>query len=180
MSWVLTYTGKEFDLRRPKSADVCIEDIAHSLSCQARFNGHTKYFYSVAQHSYACSLIVPPQYQLAALLHDAAEAYTGDIVQPLKETLGLDLRTIEIMAEQAVANHFGEFSFRHACVKHADLVMLATERRDLMRNVGPEWLCLAGIEPLPEPIEDCWLPSTAKANFLTRFHELWAIRECHG
>ena len=61
-----------------------IEDIAHGLAFQCRFNGQTGTFYSVAQHSLMVMSLVPEELQFAALLHDAAEAYLGDMVKPLK------------------------------------------------------------------------------------------------
>lgn len=49
--WVCTYEGREFYPLDPRAEDVSIDDIAHSLSMQCRFNGHCRYFYSVGQHS---------------------------------------------------------------------------------------------------------------------------------
>ena len=87
--WIQTYTGKKFFPLKPNPADICIEDIAHSLSMQCRFAGHSKQFYSVAQHCNAmvnCWFPHPEQRELAkyALLHDASEAYLTDIPRPLK------------------------------------------------------------------------------------------------
>lgn len=68
--------------------DVCIEDIAHSLSLQCRFGGHTHHFWSVAQHSVMVSRRMPvgcpTAWRFAALHHDSSEAYLGDVVRPLK------------------------------------------------------------------------------------------------
>lgn len=50
-SWLQTFTGKKIFPLNPRTEDICIADIAHSLSMQCRYNGHTKLFYSVAQHS---------------------------------------------------------------------------------------------------------------------------------
>ncbi len=103
--YIATYTGKQFYPLDPRPEDVCLEDIAHSLSNLCRFTGHTDTdrFYSVAQHSVICSTIVAPEAALLALLHDAAEAYLGDISRPLKrdlyvftEPIGLErIRTVE-------------------------------------------------------------------------------------
>src|SRR4051794_36829357 len=84
----LTRSGVLFsspDSLRPDQ--ILITDIFHSLAMQCRYNGHTAYFYSVAQHCWLLSLVVPAHLQRVALLHDAAEAYIGDIVAPLKDEM---------------------------------------------------------------------------------------------
>ena len=85
--YIQTYNGKLFSLIDPQPEDVHIADIIESLSKQCRFVGHCKYFYSVAQHSVIVSNIVNEEERLAALMHDAVEAYIGDISKPLKLTL---------------------------------------------------------------------------------------------
>jgi len=87
MTWILTRTGRRFDLLAPKADQVSTLDIAHALSQLCRFNGHTSRHYSVAQHSLLVASIVPAEHQLAALLHDATEAYVGDMTRPLKALL---------------------------------------------------------------------------------------------
>lgn len=87
--WIATYTGRRINPSEMMSADVDIRDIAHALSNICRFGGHSSYFYSVAEHSVHVARIVAkhtPEVGLYALLHDAAEAYIGDIVSPLKQT----------------------------------------------------------------------------------------------
>ena len=85
MNWILTQTGKRFDLFEPDADMIDPRDIAHSLAHLCRFNGHTREFYSVAQHSCLVADLVPTEHKLAALLHDATEAYIGDMVRPLKQ-----------------------------------------------------------------------------------------------
>lgn len=82
--WVQTFSGEMFFPTVPERNEVLVEDIAHSLSQQCRYNGHTKKFYSVAEHCLLLSSAVPKRYALEALLHDAAEAYIGDMVRPIK------------------------------------------------------------------------------------------------
>jgi len=82
MNRMLTYTGLEVDIQNPALESICIEDIAHSLSQQCRFTGHTSEFYSVAEH---CVLLSErSSYPKWALMHDAAEAYISDIATPVK------------------------------------------------------------------------------------------------
>src|SRR4051794_32940266 len=82
---IITSTGKWFDVFNPNPADVDIEDIVHALSMQCRFTGHTKEFYSVAQHSVLVSLTCPSVDALYGLVHDGSEAYLSDIARPVKK-----------------------------------------------------------------------------------------------
>lgn len=91
---ILTKTGKEIDIENPKLEDIVAEDIIVGLSNLCRYNGHTKRFYSVAEHSIYCAEIarhlgLPSFHILRALLHDASEAYVGDCIRPLKQNLPL-------------------------------------------------------------------------------------------
>jgi len=90
--WIETFTGKQFYVLDPRPEDICIEDIAHSLSQQCRYNGHCKAFYSVAQH--CLDIVENMKYnnysnkiQLYGLLHDSAEAYISDIPRPIKRSI---------------------------------------------------------------------------------------------
>ncbi|QDP54860.1 MAG: hypothetical protein Unbinned3891contig1000_58 [Prokaryotic dsDNA virus sp.] len=92
---ITTHTGKQFDLQDPNPALVDIEDIAWALSNLCRFVGHTPTFYSVAEHSALVASVLlektrDPVWAMAGLLHDAHEAYMGDIPQPLKNLIGLE------------------------------------------------------------------------------------------
>lgn len=148
-------------------------DIAHSLSMQCRFNGHTRHFYSVAQHCYLVADLVPAEHQLAALLHDATEAYVGDLVRPLKQGMRefYECQNLESLYDAverrvwiAICQRFDLGLVLPDSVKHADLVALATEKRDLMP-------CLEGIEPLAQFI-DPWQPSQAAIHYHGRLLEL--------
>lgn len=172
MTWIQTNSGRVFDLLRPHSDAVDIEDIAHALSNVARFTGHTDVFYSVAQHSVIVSLIVPPAHALSALLHDATEAYLGDVSRPLKALLP-DYRVIEKRVWQVIAKKFGLPAVLHPTVKHADQVALMTERRDLLKRVcasqwDPE---LEALPTLPTPIAPD-PPRVARGAFIDRFIQL--------
>lgn len=147
-----------------------IEDIAHSLSNLCRFNGHTSEFYSVAQHSVLVSYIVPPEHALAALLHDAAEAYCGDVVSPLKALLPV-YQAIHNDIERTIFLQLGLEYPAPACVRDADIVALATEVRDLMPNNPALWHNISDIEPHHEIIKP-WTPETAKNCFMQRYFDL--------
>lgn len=156
MTWMLTVTGANFDLRNPQAASVSTLDIAHSLALTNRFTGHTSRPYSVAEHSLLVEEIMcreygplPPAALLAALVHDAHEAYLGDISTPLKQALGAwNLEAVEGPVWHAVQQHFGTRAASRdyaSLIKRCDLMALAMERRDLLPPCGPEWPLLDGV-----------------------------------
>jgi hypothetical protein len=173
MSYIRTASGRKFDFVNIEANEILIDDIAHALSHVNRFTGHTRIAYSVAQHSVMVSRIVPVEHALAGLLHDATEAYLGDVSTPLKQLLP-EYKALEARVEAHVLGTFGLPAILPKAVKHADLVMLATEKRDLMPRPieGPEtWRILEGIEPLPMHLAP--LPAaSARSLFLERFREL--------
>jgi uncharacterized protein len=164
-------TGGYFDLENPGSSEFSIEDIAHSLAHLCRFTGHVRSFYSVAQHSVLVSHAVPVEHAFAGLMHDAAEAFIGDVSKPLKVLLP-EYKVIEERIEAVVFPRFGLPPKLPICVKRADRVLLRTEQRDLVVDAGgDEWALRAGVRPLDERIEP--MPSDeAKRLFLMRFAEL--------
>src|SRR6516164_2386134 len=84
MTWVPTFTGKRLDPLDPQPEQICIADIAHALSNICRYAGHTRRFYSVAEHCIRLSLVTPSRFAKLGLLHDAAEAYILDQTAPIK------------------------------------------------------------------------------------------------
>jgi len=85
MSWIITHTGKKIDIENTRPEDIDINDIAFALSHIPRFNGHVG-CYSVAQHSVHVAELAPNRLTVAALLHDAAETYIGDLASPNQKT----------------------------------------------------------------------------------------------
>lgn len=164
---ILTASGRYFDFTGLDPSVIDINDIAHALSHTCRFNGHTKTFYSVAEHSVLVSYEVPPEHAFEGLMHDAAEAYTGDIPLPLKKILP-DYQAIEERVEAAVKAKFDLAPETPACVKEADMVLLATEKRDLMPPTDVDWPCLDGVEPLGTVISPL-TPMAARHYFINRF-----------
>lgn len=142
--FVSTYSGRQFYPLAPAAAQIEIEDIAHGLAYQCRFNGQTRHFYSVAQHSLIVANLVPAQLRHAALLHDAAEAYMGDMVKPLKQLFPL-FSQIEARVMAAIGLRYGIERFDDPAIKRADLVALAMEKRDLMPDSSEAWESLRGV-----------------------------------
>lgn len=130
---IRTYTGIMFNVFEPKPELINIEDIAHALSNQCRFSGHTAEFYSVAQHSVTVSFMVEKRHALAALLHDAAEAYLVDMPTPIKVVMP-EYSKAEDKIMQVIAEKFGfQYPF-HKAIKEADKAMLETEWCGLMAD----------------------------------------------
>lgn len=170
MSWIQTYSGRQFFPLEPRPADVDVVDVAHSLALQCRFNGHCRPFYSVAEHSVRVSRVLEGPLRLWGLLHDAAEAYISDLPRPLKATAP-GFRAAEDRLLEVIVTRFGLEWPMPAAVADADDVLLATEMRDLMAPAPVAWPLRA--EPLPDPI----IPVghvEAERLFLARFAELTA------
>jgi len=143
-----TYSGIAFDLRDPKPAMVRLNDIVHSLSLMNRFNGAALFPYSVAQHSLHVAELLPPELRLEGLLHDAAEAYIGDMVSPLKQVMP-EYKAIEGRISAVVAEVFELAYPEPRLVKQADLAVLAAEREQVLRPSYGPWFKNF---PAPAPI----------------------------
>lgn len=138
-NYICTYTGKLFYPMSPSVDEVDIEDIAHALSNITRFTGHTKEFYSVAQHSVLVSLECDPQDALAGLLHDASEAYISDLASPLKHSSGMEFyKVIEDKIQSVIYTKFNLPVNIPKSVKLADTKLLVSEIRDLMNITAKE------------------------------------------
>jgi uncharacterized protein len=165
--WIQTYTGQKFDYGNIKGNKIVIEDIAHALSNISRFTGHSSDFYSVAQHSIYVSKNVPEEDALWGLLHDASEAYAGDVNKPLKNKLGDSYRDIEAKIHRQIAKAFKLPGSIPMSVHLADMRLLLTEKRDLFTTTM-SWDGYVGIEPFNFKIKP-WTPKVAKRKFLERF-----------
>src|SRR4051794_18390687 len=102
---IMLQSGLLFDLANPSASQVRIEDVAHGLAHTCRYAGQSKYFYSVAEHSVLVSHVISHS-NLAALLHDAAEAFVGDMTRPLKQLLP-QYKIVEKRIEQVIFDRFG-------------------------------------------------------------------------
>jgi len=167
VTWVQTVSGIPFDLLDPKPDMVRGDDIAHALSRIVRFNGHTSGEpYSVAHHSMLVADLLaswgaPPAIVREGLLHDAAEAYYGDIVSPLKRAMvaGIsrdvsDFETVAARIDEVVRKTLGLPPIQSQLVTRADLVALAIERRDLFGSCERDWH-LGEFAPTSAPCAKC-------------------------
>ena len=168
-----TRSGDFLDFRNPDPNTIHIEDIAHALALTCRYNGHTPYPYSVAQHCVLASRMAPPGLELEALLHDAQEAYVGDMPSPLKKMLP-GYQVVEDMVERVIRKKYGLPTEFTPAVKEIDTRLLATEAEAFGFKL---WVSIQGVEPYPAlPIVQLdW--AFAKRQFLDRFEELTGTRE---
>jgi hypothetical protein len=178
MSWMQTYSGEPFYPLEAKPEEVEILDIAHALSMVCRYAGHCLRFYSVAEHSVLLSHTVDPEHARWALLHDATEAYMGDMVRPLKhempEFMSAEDRLMEVIAEKF--NLVGPMPDQ---VKEHDTRIVVDERNQNMVPSRIPWSLLDGYRPLGVKL-NCWSPTRAKAEFLSRFQQLFTANRDTG
>lgn len=170
MSWLQTFTGRRIDLFHPDPRDIDIIDIAHALSHECRYAGHVKTFFSVAQHSVLVSEYCDGKDALWGLLHDASEAYLGDVVKPLKVSGAFrQYRILERRMQAAVCSRFGLPMKEPRSVQQIDKAMVAIEARDLLAPLHPDWRelnCTLALTIRPET------PEQACRTFLERYCDL--------
>lgn len=169
--WMQTYSGIAFYPYCPPIKSILLEDIAHALSLTCRYNGHTRSFYSVAEHAVLVSQSVPERDAAWGLMHDAAEAYIGDMVSPVKlhqpEFRALEDELLACIAERFSLNRAGI----PVSVHEADTRILLNERGALLRPPPQPW-AIEKLEPLPGIYITGWSPETAERRFLARATEL--------
>jgi uncharacterized protein len=170
--WLQTWSGRAFHVLDPKPAEVWVPDIAHALSQLCRYGGHTKRFYSVAEHCVHVSRAVPPIDALWALFHDASEAYLGDVVRPLKHAGPLvGYRDVEARVQAAICSALLLSAEEPASVGRADKAILYDERKALMADPPLPW-ALGETGPGVGAAIEGWPPERAEAEFLARYRHL--------
>ena len=184
MAWIETFTGIKVELGEGleiSEDSINIVDITRSLSQICRFNGHCYPFYSVAEHSINVANAVEDKFKLEALLHDAAEAYVGDMVRPIKKWLGLKYSELEHAFMKAIARKFNTVEARvtpHLCnaIWEADNQALVTERQQLKPEHKNSWgEVLDDMKPLNIRLK-CYSPNEAFEKFIDMYNELYAAR----
>lgn len=185
-AWQRMLSGRRLDLLDPSPLDIEIEDIAHGLSRQARWNGQTSgdWAFSVAQHCLVVEDIVGhlrpdanAAWRLAALLHDAPEYVIGDLITPFKAAVGLDYRDFEARLQHAVHIRFGlppeTPKALKQLIKRADRISAYLEAVHLAGFAVDEAERLFGKprEAATSTLQP-WAPTEAKARFLSRFERL--------
>jgi uncharacterized protein len=179
--FIQTVSGRRINPFAPDPTAIDIGDIAHALANHCRFGGHSRRFYSVAQHSCVVADVtagrgVDRGAVLWALLHDAAEAYLGDLPHPVKHNseLGRIYRHAEKGLQQAILKRFRLPLTAPPVVAVVDRAVLAAERRVLMVAAW-DWPELEGVEVAEVTIEP-WQPEQAAREFLERYERLSSVR----
>lgn len=168
-TWIQTWSGRQFWPMDAHPEEVFIEDIAWMLAQQNRWKGATKTPISIAQHSVIVSKLCDPVFALQGLLHDATEAYLGDMASPVKSQMPA-FKAAEDALWKVIAVRFGLPAELDPSVIRADAISLHTESRDLMHTPPVEWRGY-----LPPPMEERiepWSATKAADEFLKRFKEL--------
>lgn len=181
-----TYTGRRFYFEKPSPEVICLPDIAHALAHQCRFGGHASRFYSVAEHAVLVSYYVPSYCAAEALMHDAAEAYYGDVRAPMKRNLcfipscsmedSVSYSALEYRLLKMIFQKYNLFWPIDPNIDRVDRELFITEYQCLMSIDLPEYL--DGIPPLKLTGQTIvgHLPSVAKQKFLKRAEELSIVK----
>ena len=159
-------SGGHFDFVDMEQSVYTIEDIAHNLSRICRFTGAVKKHFSVAQHCVLVSQSVPDEHAMAALFHDASEAFMSDINSPLKALIP-QYKALEKKVEKYIFNKIGLKFPMHPSIKIADISVFTAENFYL-RGVESDW---AGIDRYPKKIV-AWSAEKAYNEFLKRYEQL--------
>jgi hypothetical protein len=175
-TWLQTYSGKRVSVLDPQTEEIDIEDVAEAVSKLCRYNGHCKEFYSVAQHCVLGAQFALSQYkdvELAKefLLHDATEAYVGDMIRPVK-IHNPTFNRIEDGMWEAVSKRFNLPREHSADCHNIDNIMLVWEKRDLLPN-SEEWPGLPDITLYDFPKMECWDWENAKDMYLDMYEMLF-------
>jgi hypothetical protein len=175
-NWILTQKGHAFSFDDVEYNIYDIDDIAHSLAMTCRYGGMSRWHYSVAQHSVLIAREIwyqtyDPSAALDGLMHDAEEAYMGDMKTPLKNLMP-DFRAMSDRVDSAIRKtfaHYGVPATIQPLTKEYDTRILLDEKRALLPDDGPRWpIETDGTEPLGVLISR-WTPQEAKAAFLDNY-----------
>lgn len=175
-AWLQTFTGRRVSVLSPQPEEIFIEDIMPSISKQCRFNGHCNVFYSVAQHcvlgaQFAMYHWKSKEVAKEFLLHDATEAYMGDLIRPVKVMLP-EFGVVEAGFWKAISTRFGLPLEHTSKCQLLDNIMVTWEKRDLLPN-SEEWPRLPDItEYNLMPIES-WTWQEAEAEYENMYRKLF-------
>jgi uncharacterized protein len=176
-AWMMTKSGRAFWPLQPHVGEPAISDIAHALAHICRYGGHTTRFYSVAEHSFHvwnAVRAVEPDAGLEALLHDATEAYIGDLIWPLKQDVGFahEFKRAEARLARVIAGTFGTRYPYPPIVKRMDTAILVNEREQAMppaREAAADWGRKEWGEPIAGLTLEFWSPTSARNAFMEAF-----------
>lgn len=174
--YIETFGGGKFYMGNPTFD---IKDISHALSNVCRYSGHCRRRYSVAEHSVLVSFIMEDQKigdPFEGLMHDAHEAYIGDMPSPWKAFLP-DYCALEQMVEHAMRRWAGLPAKISAAAKLADYTALILEARQLIPSKAAEWKMHPDVTAMADKVQGdymimCYDPDAARHHFMHRYAEL--------
>jgi uncharacterized protein len=174
-SWLQTYSGQRVSVAEPSPDNISIQDIATAISKQCRFNGHCSEFYSVAEHCVRGSKLAEKHFGKKVakefLMHDATEAYLGDLIKPVKVTMPF-FQQVEEVFWKAIAKKFGLLVEQSEECHYLDKIMVTWEKRDLL-PFSEHWPRLPDIEVFNLERLNPWNWRKAETRYLQRFTELF-------
>ncbi len=155
---MVTYTGIIFDLMNPDADLICLEDIAHGLAFNCRWNGATKYFYSIAEHveRVAYRNRHDKEKWLTSMFHDSEEAYWGDMIKPLKEIIKINSPEVIQKMKDLRMLIFDKYKIKHIDVSEQDNAELLFDFENLILSKNYK-------TRTPEEMEARWLNSVRRA-----------------
>lgn len=165
--WMQTASGRQFWPLDPRTEEIYIEDIAAALSKLCRYGGHCKRFYSVAEHCVLMAHAAPDELRLAALMHDASEAYLSDVIRPIKRHMP-QFGIVEIALERMIAIRFNLEWPLLAEVKRLDERIVHDEKAQIMLPSLAHDPCVEAVPALGVTIQ-FWTPEKAEFEFLAAF-----------
>lgn len=170
--WLQVFSGGAVWPLDPRADEIKIEDIAHALSLSCRFGGHSRFHYSIGQHSLLVAKHCDEADALWGLLHDAGEAFVSDVLRPIKRLpIMAPYRELENRVQAVICQKWGLPIEMPASVARADLVVLATEARDVMGGqTGGDWDL--PYDALPDEHIAPMRPERVEELFLSRFEKV--------
>lgn len=165
-------SGKLINIREPEVDMIDIADIAHSLSMICRFGGHSNRFYSVAQHCVIVSAMAPVEIGFEALMHDATEAYLGDVIKPLKIIIGKSYKELEERFMNQIIKRFDLDCANLEQVKKYDMDALVLEHEFLQKDNWHLWKETMERLYIPLYQQHAWSPDYAREMFLHQYRML--------
>lgn len=171
VNFITTFTGRKFHIFNTKPEDIHIRDIAHGLAMTCRWGGQCSRFFSVAEHSVGVAENCPEDVALLGLLHDAAEAYIGDIPSPFKDDIS-NYRDIERAILKVIFDKYGVSGLNYNPVKAVDERMMHTEAAILLPD--SDWIAPSKIYHNHKIMG--LAPAQAEELFLLAFSKLYHKR----
>lgn len=154
-TYITTHSGKFVDLANPQAETINFNDIAVALAREARFNGATSRMYSVAEHSLLVMHLTPAPYKIYGLLHDAHEAYIGDLTAPVYNILA---RNNDFRALNMLKNRLDAAIYKAARVEYPSLEAKQVVHAADMQALAIEWHLLMNPAKSPHQIPKITVP----------------------